>query len=32
LVGSIASPISGLVNVLQGNIKGLLQVLTQIKT
>lgn len=32
LVGSIASPISGLVNVLEGNIKGLLRVLTQVKT
>ncbi|TSC94800.1 MAG: large subunit ribosomal protein L10 [Parcubacteria group bacterium Licking1014_1] len=31
IVGSIASPMSCFVNVLQGNIKGLLQVLTQIK-
>mgnify|MGYP001611996364 FL=1 len=31
LVGSIASPISGLVNVLQGNIKGLIYVLNAIK-
>lgn len=29
-VGSIASPISGFMNVLQGNIRGLAQVLTQI--
>lgn len=32
LVGSIASPISGLANVLQGNIKGLMHVLSKIKT
>ena len=32
LAGSVASPISGLVNVLQGNIKGLLRVLAQAKT
>ena len=32
LVGSISSPISNFVNVLQANIKGLLQVLTQVKT
>jgi large subunit ribosomal protein L10 len=32
LVGSISNPISGLVNVLQGNIKGLLQVLAKAKT
>ncbi len=32
LVGSIASPISGLVNVLQGNIKGLITVLAKAKT
>lgn len=32
LVGSISSPISGLVNVLQGNIKGLIRVLAQVKT
>lgn len=32
LIGSLNSPISGLVNVLGGNIKGLLQVLTQVKT
>jgi len=32
LTGSVASPISGLVNVLQGNIKGLLRVLAQVKT
>ena len=31
LVGSIASPISGFVNVLQGNIKGLICVLNAIK-
>ncbi len=31
VVGSISSPISGFVNVLQGNIKGLVYVLTQIK-
>ena len=30
LVGSIASPMSGFINVLQGNIKGLVQVLNQI--
>jgi len=32
LVGSIASPISGLVNVLQGNIKGLITVLAKART
>jgi large subunit ribosomal protein L10 len=32
LVGSIASPMSGFLNVMQGNIKGLVRVLTQIKT
>jgi len=32
VVGSITAPMSGFLNVLQGNIKGLLQVLTQIKT
>ena len=32
LTRSVASPISGLVNVLQGNIKGLLRVLAQAKT
>jgi large subunit ribosomal protein L10 len=32
LVGSIASPISGFVNVLQGNIKGLINVLAKVKT
>lgn len=31
LVGTIAAPISGFENVLQGNIKGLVRVLTQIK-
>lgn len=31
LVGSIASPISGFVNVLQGNIKGLVYILATIK-
>lgn len=31
LVGSIASPMSSFVRVLQGNIKGLIQVLSQIK-
>ena len=31
LVGSIASPMSGFVRVLQGNIKGLIQILSQIK-
>ncbi len=30
-VGTVQAPISGFVNVLQGNVKGLLQVLTQIK-
>jgi large subunit ribosomal protein L10 len=30
-VGSIAAPISGMVNVLQGNLRGLVQVLSQIK-
>ncbi|OHA76761.1 MAG: 50S ribosomal protein L10 [Candidatus Wildermuthbacteria bacterium RIFCSPLOWO2_12_FULL_40_9] len=32
LVGSIASPMSSFINVLQGNIKGLIQVLKQVKT
>ncbi len=32
LVGSIFSPVSGLVNVLQRNIKGLVYVLSKIKT
>ena len=32
LVASISSPISGLVNVLEGNIKGLIYILKQIKT
>lgn len=32
LVGSIASPISGLINVLQGNIKGLITVLAKART
>ena len=32
LVGSIASPISGFLNVMQGNIKGLVRVLAQAKT
>ena len=32
IVGSISAPISNFVNVLQGNIKGLLYVLTQVKT
>lgn len=32
LVGSIASPMSGLVNVLQGNIRGLVYIISQIKT
>ena len=32
LVRSVSAPISNFINVLQGNIKGLLQVLTQIKT
>jgi len=31
LVGSISSPLSGMVNVLQGNIKGLLYILKQAK-
>ncbi len=31
LVGSVAAPLSGLVNVLQGNLRGLVQVLSQIK-
>lgn len=31
LVGSISAPMSGLVNVLQGNIRGLVQALSQIK-
>lgn len=31
VVGSIASPISGFVNVLQGNIKGFINILTKIK-
>jgi len=30
-VGSIAAPMSGMLNVLQGNIRGLVQVLSQIK-
>jgi large subunit ribosomal protein L10 len=30
-VGSIAAPLSGMVNVLQGNLRGLIQVLSQIK-
>jgi len=30
-VGSIAAPLSGMVNVLQGNLRGLVQVLAQIK-
>ena len=32
LVGSISAPISGFVNILQGNIKGLLNVLAKVKT
>ena len=32
VVGSILSPVSGFVNVLQGNIKGLIYVLTKVKT
>ncbi|MBI2038495.1 MAG: 50S ribosomal protein L10 [Candidatus Nealsonbacteria bacterium] len=32
LVGGIASPMSGFVSVLQGNIKGLMQILSKIKT
>jgi large subunit ribosomal protein L10 len=32
LVGSIASPMSGFLNVMQGNIKGLVRVLAQAKT
>ncbi len=32
LVGSIASPISGFLNVMQGNMKGLVRVLAQAKT
>lgn len=32
LVGSIAAPISNFVNVLQGNIKGLINVLAKVKT
>lgn len=32
LVGSIASPMSGFLNVMQGNIKGLIRVLAQAKT
>ncbi|MDD5144751.1 MAG: 50S ribosomal protein L10 [Candidatus Pacebacteria bacterium] len=32
VVGSISAPVSGFVNVLQGNIKGLIRVLGQIKT
>jgi large subunit ribosomal protein L10 len=32
LVGSISAPISNFVNVLQGNIKGLIYVLTKVKT
>lgn len=31
LVGSVSSPLSGMVNVLQGNIKGLMYILKQIK-
>ena len=31
VVGSIRAPLAGLVNVLQGNIRGLVQVLNQIK-
>jgi len=31
LVGSVASPMSGFVRVLQGNIKGLIQILSKIK-
>jgi len=31
-IGSISSPVSNFVNILKGNIKGLLYVLTQIKT
>lgn len=31
IIGSIKAPVSGFVNVLQGNIKGLIYVLTQIK-
>ena len=31
IIGSISSPISGFVNVLQGNIKGLIYILKQIK-
>ena len=31
LVGSVASPMTGFVRVLQGNIKGLIQILSQIK-
>lgn len=31
VVGSIANPLTGIVNVLQGNIRGLVQVLSQIK-
>ena len=30
-VGSIAAPLTGMVNVLQGNLRGLVQVLSQIK-
>lgn len=32
LVGTLAAPLSGFVSVLQGNIKGLMRVLAQIKT
>lgn len=32
VVRSISNPISGLINVFQGNVKGLLQVLAQVKT
>lgn len=32
LVGTISAPVSNLVNVLQGNIKGLIYVLTKVKT
>lgn len=32
LVGSISSPLLGLINVLQGNLKGLIYILKQVKT
>lgn len=32
IVGSLSSPISGVINVLQGNIKGLIYVLAKVKT